>query len=135
MSTVPEPRIEVDQLLLDEKQLVKGTSLGRDAWRRLKRNPVAVLSMVVLALVGLLAFFTPLLPLQPPDRDQTALQYAEPNWSPLVDETFTLTPEQIDVFANGPVRIVVDHPAYREDVELSDVQHAELLGDLRSTAN
>jgi hypothetical protein len=49
--------------------------------------------------------------------------------------TFTLTPEQIDVFANGPVRIVVDHPAYREDVELSDVQHAELLGDLRSTAN
>lgn len=96
MSTVPEPRIEVDQLLIDERQLVKGTSLGQDAWRRLKRNRVAMLSMVVLALVGLLAFFTPLLPLQPPDRDQTALQYAEPQWFPVFQESLALTTKDLE---------------------------------------
>ena len=35
---------------------------------------------------------------------------------------------------SGPVHIVLDHPAYREDVELTESQRAELLGDLRATA-
>lgn len=96
MSTVPEPRYELDTVVLDEQQLVKGTSLGQDAWRRLKRNRVAVFSMIVLVLVGLLAFFTPLLPLQPPDRDQTSLQYAAPVWFPLMLETFPLTKEKLN---------------------------------------
>ena len=99
MSTVPEPQYELDPVVLDGRLLVKGTSLGQDAWRRLKRNRVAMLSMVVLALVGLLAFFTPLLPLQPPDYDQTALQYAAPQWSPLLQETLTLTSEKLDAAA------------------------------------
>lgn len=45
---------------------------------------------------------------------------------------FTFTDEQIEAFARGPVRIVVDHPAYPEEIELSDAQREELLGDLRS---
>jgi hypothetical protein len=48
---------------------------------------------------------------------------------------FSFAPEQVEAFASGPVRLVVDHPAYREEVELSDAQHAELLGDLRSAAD
>lgn len=44
---------------------------------------------------------------------------------------FAFTPQQVDAFAKGPVRIVADHPAYREEVELSDLQHQELLADLR----
>jgi hypothetical protein len=47
---------------------------------------------------------------------------------------FTFRPEQIEAFEHGPVQIVVDHRAYREEVELSDPQHAELLSDLRSAA-
>jgi hypothetical protein len=46
---------------------------------------------------------------------------------------FAFTPEQIGAFAHGPVRIVVDHPAYGEDVELTDAQRDELLRDLRNT--
>lgn len=42
-----------------------------------------------------------------------------------------LTPEQIDAFADGPVLIAIDHPAYLEQAELSDTTRAELLSDLR----
>jgi hypothetical protein len=44
---------------------------------------------------------------------------------------FEFTPEQVDSFAAGPVRIEIEHPDYLEAVELSDSTHAELLGDLR----
>jgi hypothetical protein len=46
---------------------------------------------------------------------------------------FQFAPQQIDAFEAGPVRIVVDHPAYREDIELTDAQRHELLEDLRET--
>lgn len=44
---------------------------------------------------------------------------------------FEFTPEQVDAFAEGPVRIEIVHPEYLEVVELSDTTHAELLRDLR----
>jgi hypothetical protein len=46
---------------------------------------------------------------------------------------FPFTPEQVDAFAAGPVRVIADHPAYREEIELTDTQRDELLGDLRAT--
>jgi hypothetical protein len=45
---------------------------------------------------------------------------------------FTFTPEHAAAFERGPVRIVVDHPAYREEVELSGTTRQELAADLRS---
>jgi hypothetical protein len=42
-----------------------------------------------------------------------------------------LSDDQIEAFAAGPVLLAVDHPAYREEVELSDTTRAELLRDLR----
>jgi hypothetical protein len=47
---------------------------------------------------------------------------------------FRFSPAQVEAFAAGPVRIVVDHPAYREDIELSETQRDELLRDLRDAA-
>ena len=44
---------------------------------------------------------------------------------------FELSPEQVESFASGPVRIEIEHPDYLESIELSDSTHAELLGDLR----
>ncbi len=44
---------------------------------------------------------------------------------------FELTPEQVESFAAGPVRVEIEHPDYLEAIELSDSTHAELLGDLR----
>jgi len=43
---------------------------------------------------------------------------------------FRFTPEQIDAFAAGPARIVVDHPNYDAVVELTEEQRKELVGDL-----
>jgi hypothetical protein len=45
---------------------------------------------------------------------------------------FELTPEQVGAVADGPVLLAIDHPAYLEQVELSDVTRAELLADLRA---
>jgi hypothetical protein len=44
---------------------------------------------------------------------------------------FCFTPGEIDMFASGRVHIVVDHPAYDQDVTLTAEQHEALLGDLR----
>ncbi len=44
---------------------------------------------------------------------------------------FEFTPEQVEAFAAGPVRIEITHPEYLEAVELSDATYAELLADLR----
>ena len=43
---------------------------------------------------------------------------------------FVFTPEQVAAFERGPVHVVVDHPEYRYDVPLDEVQHAALLPDL-----
>lgn len=67
-----------------------GVSLGSDAWRRLRRDPIAMLSLGVLVTIAVLAFLTPMLPLQPPDRDRTRLQYQPPRLSPLFERTFNI---------------------------------------------
>jgi hypothetical protein len=42
-----------------------------------------------------------------------------------------LTPDEIDRFEAGPVRLVIDHPRYLEETELPASTAAELLADLR----
>lgn len=44
---------------------------------------------------------------------------------------FALSDDQVAAFAAGPVVLACDHPAYREEIELSDDARAELLTDLR----
>ena len=40
------------------------------------------------------------------------------------------TASDVEMFASGPVHIVVDNPEYDKDVVLTPDQHAELLSDL-----
>lgn len=76
-----------------------GVSLTQDAWRRLKKSWVAMASLWTLVAVVLLAFFTPCLPLAPPDRDETRLMLTEPVvWPPLV-EAFKFEAEQVKALA------------------------------------
>lgn len=44
---------------------------------------------------------------------------------------WSLTDEQVQRFAEGPVALAVDHPAYRHETMLTPETVAELLGDLR----
>jgi len=47
---------------------------------------------------------------------------------------FRFTPDDIEMFASGPVHIEVDHPEYDQDVPLTPEQHAALLDDLRDAS-
>jgi oligopeptide transport system permease protein len=69
---------------------VRGVSLGQDAWRRLRKNRVAMFCLALLVLIAVLAFSTPLLPLQPPDAIDTPQKYAPPQFTPLWQKTFSL---------------------------------------------
>jgi oligopeptide transport system permease protein len=64
------PRLDQYSALLAEARSMKGVSLWQDAWRRLRRNWVAIGALYLLVLVSALAILTPLLPLQSPmDKD------------------------------------------------------------------
>ncbi len=51
---------------------------------------MAMASLATLATIGALAFFTPLLPISPPDKHHTELQYEPPKFSPLFNQSFVL---------------------------------------------
>ncbi len=90
MSPAPANNLDRYAALLNEAQQIHGLSLAQDAWRRLKRNRVAMASLVFLILISLLAFLTPLLPLQSPYNVDTKLSFATPTASPLFIETLNL---------------------------------------------
>jgi oligopeptide transport system permease protein len=78
--------------LLAEAEAIKGVSLGRDAWRRLRRNRAAMLALWILAAISLLAVLTPLLPLQAPRKVDTSRSFAAPVAWPLMVETLEVNP-------------------------------------------
>jgi oligopeptide transport system permease protein len=89
-----------------------GVSLGKDAWRRLRKNRVAIVCFGALVSIALSAFFTPLLPLQPPDAIDTPRQYAPPQISPLWQKTFNIDFTTLDQ-TSGPDAAAIQRP-YRD---------------------
>jgi hypothetical protein len=47
---------------------------------------------------------------------------------------FRFAASDVEMFASGPVHIVVDHPDYDQDVLLTPEQHEQLLSDLRDAS-
>jgi oligopeptide transport system permease protein len=56
------------EALLAEAARIRGVSLWKDAWRRLRKNRAAMASLAFLIVLATLSFFTPLLPLQSPQH-------------------------------------------------------------------
>ncbi len=77
----PAPALERYQALLGEAAQIRGISLWRDAWRRLRKSWAAMGSLWLLCSLALLAFFTPLLPLQSPQHQiaDSAHKYQRPS--------------------------------------------------------
>jgi oligopeptide transport system permease protein len=76
------------EALLAEAAKIRGVSLWMDAWRRLRKNWAAMISLGFLIALALLAFFTPLLPLQSPrfqvfDTPQQKHQFQPPRLLPV----------------------------------------------------
>jgi oligopeptide transport system permease protein len=65
---------------------VKGRSLGRDAWNRLKKNRAAMAGIAVLALIALTAIFAPLLSAYRYDEINYDLVTCAPAWWPQAEE-------------------------------------------------
>ncbi|MEO9594572.1 ABC transporter permease [Rhodopirellula bahusiensis] len=66
--------------LLEESRKIRGVSLWKDAWRRLCRNRPAMFSLIFLIGLGLVAFLTPMLPLQSPlDKDLNNRRFLAPS--------------------------------------------------------
>jgi oligopeptide transport system permease protein len=80
--------------LLAESRSIKGLSLGRDAWRRLRRSRIAMVSLVYLIMVGLAALLTPLWPLASPREVHTERRFAPPTASPLMAERIELVDDE-----------------------------------------
>jgi oligopeptide transport system permease protein len=96
----------------------KGTSLGQDAWRRLRRNRMAMFSLATLITIGLLAFLTPLLPLAGPDKHHTDLQYEGPKLTPLFVNSFSLDWKAIE---ETPAKLTLVY----KDLEVAKEQYRE----------
>jgi oligopeptide transport system permease protein len=97
----------------------KGVSLGKDAWRRLRRNRMAMFSLITLITIGVLAFLTPMLPLAAPDKHHTELQYERPKLTPLFVDTFSLDWKAIE---ETPARL----PAVYDDLKAARQNYAEI---------
>ena len=70
-------------------------------------------------------------PGRPSDEDEARLTREETT-AAVHFLKFQFSPGEIEMFASGPVHIVVDHPAYDQDVTLTVEQHETLLTDLQS---
>lgn len=62
-------------------QVVTGNSLTKDAWRRLKKNKMAVIGMVVVITYSLLAAFAAFLPIYAYDEIILDHQHLRPSWT------------------------------------------------------
>jgi len=100
----------------------KGMSLSQDAWRRLRRNRVAMLSLWTLVVICTLTFFTPLLPLQAPDFTQTSLQYSEPTVTPFWLYTFELDTALIARTPEAVSQLEAELPALEAALQQADEQ-------------
>jgi len=92
-----EPRWQLGEeslaRLTGEVARFRGESLGRDAWRRLRRSRPAFVALVFLAFFGALSLLVPLLPLPSPVALSLRTRAAAPAWpwaAPLIAES---TPE------------------------------------------
>jgi hypothetical protein len=72
----------------------------------------------------------------PSDEDEARLTRADTT-AAVHFLKFSFSTEEIEMFASGPVHIVVDHPEYDQDVVLNEEQHTQLVADLhdRSAAS
>lgn len=88
--------------LLAEAARNRGVSPAREAWRRLRRNRVALVALGFLAVMALAALLTPLLPLQPPSQTATTRSFEPPTLWPLFIESPDIAPAAAVVAAPGP---------------------------------
>ncbi|MFA6785210.1 MAG: ABC transporter permease, partial [Sphaerochaeta sp.] len=72
---------KIEAPLNEFDQVIVGNSLGKDAWKRLKKNKMAVIGMVVVIVYSLLAAFAMFLPIYPYDQIILDHQHLRPTFN------------------------------------------------------
>lgn len=67
-------------------QEIKGNSLGKDAWKRLKKNKMAVISIIIVAIYAFLSAFAAFLPIYKYDRIILEHQHLRPSFTKTAGE-------------------------------------------------
>src|SRR5215831_11256545 len=67
-------------VVVSEKELVEGTSLWKDAWRRLKKNRLAVLGGILLIIVLVAAIIGPMVTHYTYDQIDLSASNEAPSW-------------------------------------------------------
>lgn len=75
-----------DAPLNEFDQVVVGNSLGKDAWKRLKKNKMAVVGMIVVIVYSILASTAGLLPIHPYDQIILDHQHLRPSFTQTAGE-------------------------------------------------
>lgn len=116
--------------LLKEAESIRGISLWQDGWKRLQKNRAAMASLVLLGSIALLAFFTPLLPLQSPIyQDLDARTFLPPNMQPMKLLTKDPKTSEKQPFSMAVARYR-EQLAAREGEELAETRLAHPLDRL-----
>ncbi|NQT60632.1 MAG: ABC transporter permease [Bacteroidetes bacterium] len=84
------------------QQEIKGNSLTKDAWKRLKKNRMAVISIVVIAIYATLSLFAPLLPIHSHTKIILEHQNLRPSFTKTAGELLLEKKEkELFAFATG----------------------------------
>ncbi|MDR1929894.1 MAG: ABC transporter permease [Treponema sp.] len=73
-------RKKIDVALNEFNQYVKPVSLSQDAWRRLRKNKMAIFGLVVVLFYFLVSIFAPILPIYPFERQEIHHIYLPPSF-------------------------------------------------------
>jgi oligopeptide transport system permease protein len=82
MNTLKLPRLlgKADAALNEFNQNVKASSLSQDAWKRLRKNKMAVAGLAVVLFYFAVSLLAPILPLYPYDRQEIRHIYLPPSF-------------------------------------------------------
>ena len=72
---------KIEAPLNEFDQVVEGNSLSKDAWKRLKKNKMAVIGMIIVIVYSLLAAFAMFLPIYPYDQIILDHQHLRPTFN------------------------------------------------------
>lgn len=81
-------------------QVVEGTSLTKEAWKRLKKNKMAIIGLIVVIIYALIAICADLFPLYPYDEVVTEHQHLKPSFT-LTSGELMLEKKMQDLYYNA----------------------------------
>lgn len=99
----------------------QGVSLWQDAWRRLKKNKMAMLGMVLIVLYAIISLSAPILPIHSYKYQILEHQFLPPSLSKTAGEL--IVEKHIERYERDNERMGVDGLTDQQEAELAELEH------------